>query len=101
MWRPGGVVVERVGLDFFISYTGVDVAWTRWIAVVLERAGHSTFSQVMDIRPGHDFVHEMQHAVSRAACTIAVLSPAYTGSQFGRRSGGRRSSPTRPAATVG
>jgi len=75
--------VERAGLDFFISYTGVDVAWVRWIAVELERAGYTTFSQVLDIRPGHDFVHEMQRAATTAGRTIAVLSPAYSSSQFG------------------
>jgi hypothetical protein len=46
-----------------------------WIAVELERAGYTTFSQVLDIRPGHDFVHKMQHAAATAARTIAVLSP--------------------------
>ncbi|GAA1562274.1 hypothetical protein GCM10009827_099730 [Dactylosporangium maewongense] len=36
-----------------------------------------------DFRPGADFVHEMQRAVSSAVRTIAVLSPAYFGSRFG------------------
>ena len=49
----------------------------------MERAGYSTVSQALDFRPGHDFVHEMQAAVSSAARTIAVLSPAYAGSRFG------------------
>ena len=71
------------GTDFFVSYTGADVAWATWIAVELEQAGYTTFSQVLDIRPGHDFVHEMQHAVAAAARTIAVLSPAYARSEFG------------------
>ena len=71
------------GADFFISYTGADVTWARWIAVELERAGFTTFSQVLDIRPGHDFVHEMHRAASTAARTIAVLSPAYASSPFG------------------
>ena len=44
---------------------------------------HTTFSQVLDIRAGHDFVHAMQHAAATAACTIAVLSPAYARSEFG------------------
>lgn len=80
----GGVVVEeRSGRDFFVSYTGPNEPWARWICVQLERAGYSTVSQVLDFRPGHDFVHEMHTAVSSAARTIAVLSPAYVGSRLG------------------
>jgi hypothetical protein len=79
----GGVVEERSERDFFVSYTGVNEPWARWICVQLERAGYSTVSQALEFRPGHDFVHEMQAAVSTAARTIAVLSPAYVGSRFG------------------
>ena len=71
----GGVVGEGVGRDFFVSYTGVNESWARWIGVQLERAGYTTVSQALDFRPGHDFVHEMQAAVTSAARTIAVLSP--------------------------
>ena len=71
------------GMDFFVSYTGADVAWAEWIAVELERVGYTTFCQVLDIRPGQDFVHEMQRAAETAARTIAVLSPAYSRSEFG------------------
>jgi hypothetical protein len=69
--------------DFFISYTGMDKDWAVWIAVELERAGYSTFSQALDIRPGSDFVREMQRAATSARHTIAVLSPAYFESTFG------------------
>jgi TIR domain len=31
--------------DFFISYTGADVAWAGWIADTLERAGYTTVLQ--------------------------------------------------------
>lgn len=79
---------EGPGRDFFISYTGVNEAWARWIAVELERAGYTTVSQVLDMRPGHDFVHAMQQATTTAARTIAVLSPAYVKSTFGVRMAG-------------
>jgi TIR domain len=69
--------------DFFISYTGVNEPWARWIAVSLERAGYSTLLQAFDFRPGTDFLHLMQQAVTSSARTIAVLSPAYVGSRFG------------------
>ena len=70
------------GRDFFISYTGLNEAWARWIAVELERAGYTTVVQALDFRPGVDFVHEMQQAIASTGRTIAVLSPAYFGSRF-------------------
>ena len=63
------------GRDFFVSYTGVNESWARWICVQLEQAGYTTVSQALDFRPGHDFVHAMQAAVTSATRTIAVLSP--------------------------
>ena len=62
-----GVGVDQgSGRDFFISYTGVNEAWARWIAVELERAGYTTVVQAFDFRPGSDFVHEMQQATASA-----------------------------------
>jgi hypothetical protein len=69
--------------DFFISYTGADVAWAEWIAQTLEDAGYQTVVQAWDFRPGQDFLHQMHQATQQAARTIAVLSPAYFGSAFG------------------
>ena len=69
--------------DFFISYTVADESWAAWIAVTLDSAGYTTLLQAWDFRPGSDFVHRMQDATSRAARTIAVLSPAYLCSRFG------------------
>jgi tetratricopeptide (TPR) repeat protein len=68
--------------DFFVSYTGVNRPWAEWIAVELERAGYSTVLQAWDFRPGSDFVHKMQEATTSAKRTVAVLSPAYFGSDF-------------------
>jgi tetratricopeptide (TPR) repeat protein len=76
-------VADQPLRDFFISYTQVNRAWAEWIAVQLEAAGYTTMLQAWDFRPGQDFVHEMQEATSTAGRTIAVLSPAYFGSQFG------------------
>jgi hypothetical protein len=87
----GTVVVDSQGRDFFISYTQVNRAWAEWIAVQLEQVGYSTVLQAWDFRPGSDFIHEMQQATSTAGRTIAVLSPAFFASEFGRPSGGRRS----------
>jgi tetratricopeptide (TPR) repeat protein len=76
-------VADNGGRDFFISYTGVNRPWAEWIAVQLEAAGYTTVLQAWDFRAGSDFLHEMQQATSSAGRTIAVLSPAYLGSQFG------------------
>jgi hypothetical protein len=51
--------------------------------VQLEAAGYSTLLQAWDFRPGSDFIHQMQEATISAGRTIAVLSPAYFGSEFG------------------
>jgi hypothetical protein len=70
-------------VDFFISYTAADRAWAEWIAWQLEAAGYTTVLQAWDFQPGTDFVHQMQRATQEADRTIAVVSPAYFGSQFG------------------
>jgi tetratricopeptide (TPR) repeat protein len=75
-------VDQEASRDFFISYTGVNEVWARWIAVELERAGYTTVVKAFDFRPGMDFVREMQRATGSACRTIAVLSPAYFGSRF-------------------
>jgi hypothetical protein len=75
-------VDQSPGRDFFISYTATDDAWAQWIAVELERAGYTTVVQAFDFRPGADFVHQMHQATESTGRTIAVLSPAYFGSQF-------------------
>ncbi|MCO1653631.1 FxSxx-COOH system tetratricopeptide repeat protein [Pseudonocardia humida] len=74
---------DRDRPDFFISFTSTNETWARWIAVELEQAGYRTVSQTLDFRPGQDFVHAMHRAVSAAARTLAVLSPAYVASEFG------------------
>ena len=59
-----GVVSEGDGRDFFVSYTGVNESWARWICVQLEQAGYTTVSQALDFRPGQDFVHAQDREVS-------------------------------------
>ncbi|MGR7027319.1 FxSxx-COOH system tetratricopeptide repeat protein [Geodermatophilus sp. URMC 62] len=76
-------MAENATRDFFISYTGVNESWAKWIAVTLEQVGYTTLVQAFDFRPGNDFIHKMHEATSNTKRTIAVLSPAYFGSQFG------------------
>jgi len=70
--------------DFFISYTGADIAWAEWIAQTLEDAGHTTVLQAWDFRPGDNFIQRMDQALAEANRVLAVLSPAYFGSEYAR-----------------
>jgi hypothetical protein len=71
-------------IDFFISYTQADEHWAKWIAWELEAAGYQVRIQAWDFLAGKNFVVEMQRATEEARRTIAVLSPAYLKSRFGR-----------------
>jgi hypothetical protein len=68
--------------DFFISYTGADVKWARWIAWELERAGYTTIYQDRDFVPGRAFMQQMRKAAKESRRTIAVLSEAYFESKY-------------------
>ncbi|MFZ1416640.1 MAG: toll/interleukin-1 receptor domain-containing protein, partial [Defluviicoccus sp.] len=68
--------------DFFISYTGADVAWAEWVAWLLEDAGYTVLIQAWDFRPGQSFVRQMQEGSEGCARTLLVLSPRYFHSDF-------------------
>lgn len=68
--------------DFFISYISKDRAWAEWIALQLEDAGYSTIIQAWDMRPGSNFVVEMDEATKQAERTLLVLSTAYQASEY-------------------
>jgi len=70
--------------DFFVSYTARDKPWAEWIAWQLERAGYSTAIQAWDFLPGSNFVVEMDKAAAGSERTLAVLSPDYLQSAFGK-----------------
>jgi hypothetical protein len=72
------------GVDFFISYTRADERWAVWIAWQLEAADYEVRVQAWDIRPGNNFVEEMDRAAKESRQTLAVLSPAYFASEFCR-----------------
>ncbi len=71
--------------DFFISYTGRDVAWAEWIAFELEEKGYTTVVQAWDFAAGRDFLTEMNRAVLECERLLPVFSPAYFDSPFARR----------------
>jgi hypothetical protein len=70
--------------DFFISYTGTDVAWAEWVAQTLEDAGYTTVLQAWDFRPGDNFIQRMDQALNDADRVLAVLSEAYFASEYTR-----------------
>ena len=85
--RPGEVGDDGAlpgPVDFFVSYTSADRPWAEWIAWELEAAGYSTRIQAWDMRPGSNFVVEMDSATQVAERTIAVLSPAFLESAYAR-----------------
>lgn len=73
----------RISTDFFISYTLPDERWAEWIERVLHDAGHTTYAQFLDARPGTHFPSQIDDAVRAAERTIAVISAAYERSAFG------------------
>lgn len=77
-----GTCGERVIRDFFVSYNHADQGWAEWIAWCLEAAGYTTLIQSWDIRPGSNFIVEMDQAFKSTRRTIAVLSPDYLTSQY-------------------
>lgn len=79
--QPAGLPPQR-RVDFFISYTGRDVQWAKWIAGVLDAAGFEVLIQAWDFRAGTHFVAEMHRAVKNALRTVAVLSAAYLDSVY-------------------
>lgn len=71
-------------VDFFISYAPADQEWAEWIGWTLEESGYRIMMQAWDFVGGADFVQLMHRGVEEASRMIAVLSPAYLGSVYGR-----------------
>lgn len=70
--------------DFFVSYTSADHAWATWIAWELEYAGFTVLLQEWDFVPGTNWHFAMDRGVTECERIIAVLSPAYLRSAYGR-----------------
>ncbi|WP_322778927.1 TIR domain-containing protein, partial [Frankia sp. Cas4] len=73
---------EVTGSDFFVSYTGKDEAWAKWIAWTLIVADYRVVIPAWDFGAGSHFVEEMHRTTEHAARTVAVLSAAYLESGF-------------------
>ncbi|KUM83252.1 molecular chaperone Tir [Streptomyces pseudovenezuelae] len=68
-----------------MSYTAADRRWAVWIAWELEEAGYGALVQEWDFVPGSNWQMGMERGVSECDRTIAVLSPAYLRSVYGRQ----------------
>jgi hypothetical protein len=77
--------VEQFG--FFISSTSKDSDWVRWIVWELEKADYDCCFQEWDFPPGTDFIQKMNEAINASKQVIAVISPFYFESLFGRSEG--------------
>ncbi len=89
---------QAPAVDFFVSYSPADERWATWIAWTLEAAGYRTMVQAWDFVPGTEFIEFMDRGVRESVAVIAVLSPYYLKSTYGRMEwqAALRSSPERP-----
>ncbi|MBE3201930.1 toll/interleukin-1 receptor domain-containing protein [Frankia sp. CH37] len=79
--------VERAGAspDFFISYTGADEDWAKWVAWCWRTrtdANYSVVIQKWDFQPGNNFIQKMDEGLQQAARTVVILSARYMKSSF-------------------
>jgi tetratricopeptide (TPR) repeat protein len=70
------------GLDVFISYSGRDILWARWIAFVLEEAGYRARIQDYDFVPGTSFVDHMHRGLRQSRLVVCLLSATYLESRW-------------------
>jgi hypothetical protein len=73
---------QEESVNFFISYTGSDEEWAKWVAWELGRAGYTYRLQAEHIPPGSRFINEMRLWAQNAQHVLAILSPAYFKSEF-------------------
>jgi WD40 repeat protein len=80
----GGGAPPSSRAHFFISYSDADRQWASWVAWILRQAGYRVLMWAWDFVPGPYAVMRMAWGVRDAAQTIALLSPAYLRSVYGR-----------------
>jgi WD40 repeat protein/uncharacterized protein YjbI with pentapeptide repeats len=71
-------------LNFFISYTPADEQWAVWVAATLQNNDFQTMLQAWDFVPGGNFIEHMDRGLTEADVVIALLSPSYLKSRYGR-----------------
>lgn len=70
-------------MKFFVSYSGKDEGWAKWVVWELEncRQRYSCIVQFRDFAPGMNFMERMR-AAAEADCTLALFSPHYFNSRY-------------------
>ncbi|MDR2147932.1 MAG: tetratricopeptide repeat protein [Tannerella sp.] len=76
--------MEDKSKDFFISYTKKDEDVAKWMVDVLKENGFSCFCQYKDIKPGQNFLLEMDEAIDNCDNVISILSEAYLQSFYAK-----------------
>src|SRR5271154_6275290 len=69
-------------VNFFISYTGSDTEYARWIAWELAREDLTYRLQEEHYPPGSRFIYEMGRWLQNAEHVLAIISPAYFNSRY-------------------
>jgi hypothetical protein len=68
---------SREQWDFFISYTGSDLAYAKFVDQVIRDAGKSVFVQFRNMPVGSNFVNEMNNGLEHSNRFVALLSADY------------------------
>ena len=68
--------------DFFVSYTGADLAYATWVAGILEKSGYAVTIQAWDFKPGDNFVSKINEALSECKKLVVILSQNYLKSKW-------------------
>ena len=68
--------------NFFISRTGKDSQWAKWIAGTLENNDYTTIIQDWDFASGENIITNMDNAIKNTQATIVVWSKEYEEKEF-------------------
>jgi hypothetical protein len=63
--------------DVFVSYAGPDLAWAEWVTAELRAAGYTAELDAWDWAAGENAVVNMDRALARSSCLLALISTAY------------------------
>jgi hypothetical protein len=69
-------------VQYFISYTGVDEEWARWVAWELERAGYTYRLQAEHFVPGTKFINAMRIWLDNCDHVLALMTEEYFKSEY-------------------
>lgn len=68
--------------DFFVSYTGNDLAYATWVAEILEANNYTVVIQEWDFRPGDNFVSKINESLLECEKLLVILSESYIASKW-------------------